>query len=65
MYLSLTSKIKTAKWNVGAGDHGACTVFVSSLEITSFEGTDIMGSRGQYTLSCMNLHDIEFTIGLV
>ena len=37
-------------------------LFPLSLEITSFEVAEIIGSKGQYTLSCMNLHEIEFAI---
>ena len=33
--------------------------FPLSFEITSFEVAEITGSKGQYTLSCMNLHDLE------
>ena len=33
-----------------------------SLEITSFEVAKIIGSKSQYTLSCIHLHDIEIQL---
>ena len=56
-------KIKATKWSAGAGDHGHTQFSFPlslSLEITSFEVAEIIGSKGQYTLSCIHLLLIEF-----